>query len=160
MEETKPLTLRHVLTTVQKAFDTVVADWLFRCVADVLKVQRHKWTWYCEICDYSPQGTILAKAKLRISQQMMMAFCSAIGCDNPSSLVGSQILFHGSATFHDEYGFSLHCHALNHEFVMGKRDDEKQRLRNELKDVWAHNRRLRLTKVPCHFAIISSQTSQ
>lgn len=158
--ETKPLTLRHVIATVQKAFDTVVSDRLFRCVADVIKMQRHKWTWYCEMCEYSSQGSIVAKAKLRIPHQMMIDFCTAIGFDTPASLVGSQILFYASATFHDEYGFSLHCHALNHHFVTAKREDAKQRLRQELRELWYHNRRFRLTKVPCHFAIISSQTSQ
>ena len=117
---------------------------------------------YLELIQYGPDGKIVAKAKGNIfNPHVSSDFLQDTGLTNLQQLAGSKLLFHGTFSFHQEYGFSINIDILSAEYTLGQLQKKQQDILLQLQKlgIVENNKNTQFGLPPYTLALISSATS-
>lgn len=155
-------TLFDLITIVDGTFKEIFSWFDFRCECEILKVQRIGKNVYLELIQHAGDGKVLAKARWNIfNPHVYTSFLQDTWLANIQQLAGSKLLFHGTFSFHQEYGFSINIDILSAEYTLGQLQKKQQDILMQLQKlgIVENNKKTQFGLPPYTLALISSATS-
>ncbi len=159
--EAKVYSLSQVARSIKMALERATANKSWLVKAEILSISPGigSKTVYLDLVEEA-EGRQNAKMRGIIWASNGQRILEELGDEAPQILKpGSEVVFSARIQFHERYGLALHIERIDLRFMLGELERRKQITTARLKDMgaMAWNRRMPLTDLPQHIALVGSK---
>jgi len=154
--------LSQILQIVQERFDKSFFGFNFWFVAEISRFSAIGWRWYCDLIEIDQTWKVCAKSRWLIwDLSKFYIFLQKIK-KTSDDIWSIEVLVHGTAHFHQDFGFSIWIDDFKSEYTIGKIQIQKESIISNLQKlgILNKNKNTHLGFPPYNIAVISSQSSQ